>query len=54
MQVWHLMILAFAAGYAAAIYSWPWIKEQANGAKAEAMALRAKAVALEEKIRSKI
>lgn len=54
MQVWHLLIVAFAAGYVASIYSWPWIKEHANGALTEARSLRAKAEALEAKIRSKI
>lgn len=54
MQVWMLMIVVFAAGYAASIYTWPWIKEHANGAMTEARNLRARATALEEKLRSKI
>lgn len=40
------------AGYAAAIYSWPWIKVQANGISAEAANLRQKAAQLEAKLRS--
>lgn len=57
MQVWHLiliLIVTFAAGYAASIYSWQWIKEHFNGALTEARRLRARAEELEAKIRSKI
>lgn len=56
MQVWHLILLLivfFVLGYVGAIYSWPWIKEHFNGAIAEARNLRARAEALEAKIRSK-
>jgi len=42
--------LSFAAGYLAAVYAWPKVREVANGAKAEAEALRQKARALEAKI----
>ena len=57
MQVWHLIVLLiifFAGGYAASIYSWPWFKEHANGALTEARRLRARAEAIEAKIRGKI
>lgn len=46
--------LAFAAGYVASIYSWPTIKLWANGAVTEAASLRAKAAALEAKIRGMV
>ena len=42
----------FAAGYAASIYSWPTIKVWVNGVSAEVISLRAKATALEAKIRA--
>lgn len=45
--------LMFAAGYAAAIYTWPKFKLWANGEHAELLALRAKAGELEPKIREK-
>ena len=41
-----------AAGYAASIYSWPTIKVWVNGVSAETISLRAKATALEAKIRA--
>jgi hypothetical protein len=41
-----LVSLAFAAGYIASIYSWPWIKLWVNGAKAEIAGLEARAAAL--------
>lgn len=46
-----LTLAAFAAGYAASIYSWPRIKIFVNGAQAEASALRAKADALVAAVR---
>lgn len=46
-----LIVTAFAGGYAASIYSWPWIRLQANGLSDEAVSLRAKAAQLENKIR---
>jgi hypothetical protein len=45
-------VLVFAAGYAASIYSWPAIKVRINGATAEVADLRAKAVALESRIKA--
>jgi hypothetical protein len=42
----------FAAGYVASIYSWPIIKMWVNGVSAEVVSLRAKATALEAKIRA--
>jgi hypothetical protein len=49
----ELFILAagFAAGYAASVCSWPWIRERATGASAEISALRARAKALEDQIK---
>jgi len=41
-----------AAGYVAAIYSWPSIKTWINGASAEAANLRQKAAWLEARLRS--
>jgi hypothetical protein len=41
-----LVLLAFAAGYVASIYSWPRIKLWVNGAKAEIAGLEARATAL--------
>jgi len=53
MTVWIFLDAAlFAAGYAASIYSWPAIKVWVNGVSAEAIKLRAKAAALEAKIRA--
>jgi hypothetical protein len=46
-----LIILAFAGGYVASMYSWPWLRTQAIGASAEITALRARARALEDSIR---
>ena len=49
----ELFILAagFAGGYAASIYSWPWIHAHAVGAAAEIAWLRARAKALEDSIK---
>ena len=47
-----LDVLVFAAGYAASIYSWPAVKVWINGATAEVADLRARAVALESRIRA--
>jgi hypothetical protein len=46
-----LIALAFAGGYVASLYSWPWLRTQATGAAAEIMSLRARARALEDSIR---
>jgi hypothetical protein len=49
----ELFILAagVAAGYAASVYSWPWIRAHAIGAAAEINQLRARAKALEDSIK---
>jgi hypothetical protein len=41
MNFW-LGVGIFAAGYAGSIFTWPKIKEWANGAEAEIVALKAK------------
>jgi hypothetical protein len=41
----------FAGGYAASIYSWPWVRTQATGISAEAAQLRQRAAILEARIR---
>jgi hypothetical protein len=46
-----IALISFAAGYAASIYSWPWVRTQATGIAAEATKLRERAAALEAKIR---
>lgn len=46
-----ILAIGFAGGYAASVYSWPWIRLQANGLSAEAINLRTKAAQLENKIR---
>lgn len=51
MEVWMLLV-AVAAGYVGSIYSWPTIKVLANGVATEAASLRAKAFALEAKIKA--
>lgn len=53
MDIW-MLIAAVAAGYVASIYTWPTIKVWANGMATEAASLRAKAAALEAKIRGMI
>lgn len=45
-------VLAFAAGFAASVYSWPLIKVWINGVTAEAATLRAQAMALESRIKA--
>jgi hypothetical protein len=40
-----------AIGYAASIFTWPWVRTTALGAAAEATKLRARAQALEARIR---
>jgi len=45
-----LVVLAFAGGYAASIYTWPTIKVWANGAYIEARALETKAAQLRAKL----
>jgi hypothetical protein len=49
----ELFILAagLAGGYAASVWSWPWIRAQAIGATAEINQLRARAKALEDTIK---
>jgi hypothetical protein len=49
----ELFILAvgLAAGYAASVVSWPWIRAHAIGAAAEINRLRARAKALEDQIK---
>jgi hypothetical protein len=49
----ELFILAagFAGGYAASVFSWPWIRSCAIGASAEIGRLRARAKALEDSIK---
>ncbi len=44
-------IAGFAGGYAASIWSWPWIRTRAIGAGAEISRLRVRAKALEDRIR---
>jgi hypothetical protein len=46
-----VLTVIFAAGYAASIYSWPWLRTQAIGIAAETANLRQRAAALEAKIR---
>jgi hypothetical protein len=53
MTMWIIVDAAlFAAGYAASIYSWPAVKIWINGLSAEVVSLRARATALEAKIRT--
>jgi hypothetical protein len=51
--MFELLIFAtgFAGGYAASVYSWPWIRAHAIGAGAEINQLRARAKALEDTIK---
>jgi len=53
MTMFDLSILigAFASGYAISIYSWPAIRAHAIGLAAEIEQLRARARALEDKIK---
>jgi hypothetical protein len=44
---------ALAAGYAAAIYTWPAVKIRINGLSAEVAHLRAKAQKLENELRGR-
>lgn len=46
-----ILVAGFAGGYAASVFSWPWIRAQAIGASAEIAILRARAKALEETIK---
>jgi len=50
----HILVdvFVFAAGYAASVYSWPLIKVWINGVTVEAASMRAKAAALEARIRA--
>jgi hypothetical protein len=53
MTMWTFLdAILVAAGYVASIYSWPIIKVWVNGASAEIVSIRAKAVALEAKIKA--
>jgi hypothetical protein len=45
-----IAVAGLAIGYAAAIYSWPWLRTHVTGAVAEIDALRARAKILEDKI----
>jgi hypothetical protein len=46
-----LLIAGVAGGYAASIYTWPWVRTQALGARAQVTKLRQRAADLEAKIR---
>lgn len=46
-----VLLAGFAAGYAASVVSWPWIRAHATGANAELSRLRARAKALEDLIK---
>jgi hypothetical protein len=46
-----ILVAGFAGGYAASVYSWPWIRANAIGASAEINQLRARAKALEDLIK---
>ena len=48
--VWLFYISVFAGGYAASIFTWPWIKVQVNGIEAEIDAFKAKIAALKAKL----
>lgn len=52
MEVW-MLIVVFAAGYVASIYSWPWLRTHAQGAVTEINSLRQRAADLEAKLRGK-
>ena len=41
-----LDIFLFVAGYAASIYTWPWLRTKIQGAQGEIAALEARAAAL--------
>ena len=49
MNTFLLMLMAAAAGYAASIVSWPWLRQRWSGVENEIDSLRAKARALESK-----
>jgi hypothetical protein len=51
MLEFFILAAGFAGGYAASVYSWPWIRERAIGAAAEINQLRARAKALEDQIK---
>jgi hypothetical protein len=46
-----ILTAGFAGGYAASVYSWPWLRASATGADAEINQLRARAKALEDSIK---
>jgi hypothetical protein len=46
-----VLTVIFAAGYAASIYSWPWVRTQAVGISAETANLRQRAAVLENRIK---
>jgi hypothetical protein len=47
-----LDIVLFAAGYAASVYTWPWLRTKIQGAQAEITALEARVTALKTTITS--
>jgi hypothetical protein len=49
-----ILAIAFAGGYAASVYSWPWIRAYAIGASAEIKRLRTRAKILEDQIRGEL
>jgi hypothetical protein len=46
-----ILVAGFAGGYAASVYSWPWIRANTTGAGVEIARLRARAKALEDQIK---
>jgi hypothetical protein len=51
MLDFSLVLAGFAGGYAASVFSWPWLRAHVTGAVAEIERLRARAQAIENKIR---
>jgi hypothetical protein len=48
-----LDIIVFAAGYAASIYTWQWVRTKWSGAQAEIAKIEARAAALKEAVTGK-
>lgn len=46
-----ILTAGFAGGYAASVFSWPWIRERAIAASAEIARLRARVNALKDSIK---
>jgi hypothetical protein len=46
-----IALISFTAGYAASVFSWPWVRTQAKGISAEAADLRQRAAILEARLR---